>query len=164
MRLVISATVLASIVTLYAGPSWAQTKAAPKQFGGIKLVDPQNPRGLETDISVRVDPANLILIDPVLRKEVKSIPYSTITGIDDTFSITPPLSPEVISKSTSTGAGSMPSYLGKEPRHWWTINAGGGSPTILRVSSKIYKDLKTAVAEHNVTIQDVDAKKKTKTK
>jgi hypothetical protein len=161
MRLVISATVLASVVTLYAAPSWAQATAAPKQFGGIKLVDPQNPRGLETDISVRVDAANLILIDPVAKKEVKSIPYSSITGIDDTYSITPPLPPETISRSTSTGAASMPSYLGREPRHWWTINAGG-SPTILRVSSQVYKQLKAAVGEHNVTIQDVDAKKKTK--
>jgi len=161
MRVIMSAIVVASVVTLCPASSWAQAKAqAPKQFGGLKLVDPQNPRGLETDISLRVDADRLILIDPVLKKEVKSFPYGTITGIDDTLSITPPLPPEVLSRN-STGAGSMPSYFGKEARHWWTIN-GGGAPTIIRISSKVYKDLKAAVGEHNVKIQDVDTKKKTK--
>jgi len=160
MRLFTFAIVVAFVVALSPSSSWAQAKAQPKQFGGLKLVDPQNPRGLETDISLRVDPDRLILIDPVLKKEVKSLPYASITGIDDTLSITPPLPPEVLSRN-STGAGSMPSYLGKEARHWWTINSGG-APTIIRISSKVYKDLKAAVGEHNVKIQDVDTKKKKK--
>jgi len=160
MRLFTFAIVVAFVVALSPSSSWAQAKAQPTPFGGLKLVDPQNPRGLETDISLRVDPDRLILIDPVLKKEVKSLPYASITGIDDTLSITPPLPPEVLSRN-STGAGSMPSYLGKEARHWWTINSGG-APTIIRISSKVYKDLKAAVGEHNVKIQDVDTKKKTK--
>ena len=161
MRVIMSAIVVASVVTLCPASSWAQTKAqAPKQFGGLKLVDPQNPRGLETDISVRVDADRLILVDPVAKKEVKSIPYSSITTIDDTFSITPPLPAGVISKN-STGAGAMPSYMGREARHWWTINSDG-STTILRVSSQVYKQLRAAVGEHNVKIQDEEAKKKAK--
>jgi len=154
------AVVVASVIALCPGSAWAQAKAQPKQFGGLKLVDPQNPRGLETDISVRVDADRLILIDPVLKKEVKSLPYSSITGIDDTFSITPPLPAGTINRQ-STGAASMPAYMGREARHWWTINSDG-STTILRVSSKIYKQLRTAVAEHNVKIQDEAAKKKAK--
>jgi hypothetical protein len=64
MRLVLSGIVIASVICLSAGATRAQTTAQPKQFGGLKLVDPQNPRGLETDISVRVDKDNLILVDP----------------------------------------------------------------------------------------------------
>jgi hypothetical protein len=154
------AIAVASVLSLCPGSSWAQAKAQPKQFGGLKLVDPQNPRGLETDISVRVEADRLILVDPVSKKEVKSLPYSSITAIDDTYSITPPLPAGTINRQ-STGTGAMPSYMGREARHWWTINADG-SATILRVSSKVYKQLRTAVAEHNVKIEDEAAKKKTK--
>jgi hypothetical protein len=160
MRLMKHALAVASVLALSAGPSWAQANAQPKQFGGLKLVDPQNPRGLETDISMRVDADRLVLVDPVLKKEVKSLPYSSITSIDETYSITPPLPAGVINRN-STGAASMPSSLGKEPRHWWTINTGDSS-TIVRVSSQVYKNLKTAVGEHNVKIEDADAKKKQK--
>ena len=160
MRLIMFAVAGACVVALSAGPSWAQANAQPKQFGGLKLVDPQNPRGLETDIAVRVDADRLILIDPVAKKEVKSLPYSSITGIEDTLSITPPLPAGTLNRQ-STGAASMPTYMGKEARHWWTIK-GEGSPIILRVSSKIYSQLKTAVAEHNVKIEDEAAKKKSK--
>jgi hypothetical protein len=162
MRLCTLAIVVAFVVAVFPAPSWAQAKAKVQhvQFGGLKLVDPQNPRGLETDVSLRVDSDRLILIDPVQKKEVKSFPYSSITGIDDTLSITPPLPPEVLSRN-STGSSSMPSYLGKEAHHWWTINSGG-APTIIRVSSKVYKDMKAAVGEHNVKIQDVDTSKKKK--
>jgi hypothetical protein len=158
MRLVVSAVVIASVLGLAAGSAQAQGSAQPKQYGGLKLVDPQNPRGLETDISVRVDTDHLILIDPHLKKEVKSLPYSSIKGIDDTFSITPPIPAGSIS-GASTGAASMPSYMGREPRHWWTINTDSGT-VILRVSPKVYDELKAGVAEHNVKIQESPAKKK----
>ncbi len=158
MRLVLSGIVIASVMGLAAGSVQAQGNAQPKQYGGLKLVDPQNPRGLETDISVRVDTDHLILIDPHLKKEVKSLPYSSIKSIDDTFSITPPLPAGAISGS-STGGASMPSYMGREPRHWWTINTDSGT-TIIRVSPKVYDQLKAGVAEHNVKIQESPAKKK----
>jgi hypothetical protein len=79
-------------------------------------------------------------------------------GIDVTFSIAPPLPAGTIS-GASTGGGSMPSYMGREPRHWWTINTDSG-PIILRVSPKVYDQLKAGVAEHNVKIQESPAKKK----
>jgi hypothetical protein len=158
MRLVMSGIVIASVIGLAAGSARAQTSAQPKQFGGLKLVDPQNPRGLETDISVLVDTDHLILVDPQSKKEVKSLPYKSIKGIDDTYSITPPLPAGVIS-GASTGGGSMPSYMGREPRHWWTINTDG-EPIILRVSPKVYTELKARVTEHNVKIQELPAKKK----
>lgn len=158
MRLFVSGIVIASIIGLAAGSARAQTGAKPKQFGGIKLVDPQNQRGLETDVSVRVDADHLILIDPQQKKEVKSLPYSDITSIDETYSITPPLPAGAISGS-STGSASMPSYMGREPRHWWTINTAG-APIVLRVSTKVYDQLKAAVAEHNVKIQEAEKKKK----
>ena len=158
MRLVVSAVVIASVLGLAAGSAQAQGSVQPKQYGGLKLVDPQNPRGLETDISVRVDTDHLILIDPHLKKEVKSLPYSSIKSIDDTFSITPPIPAGSIS-GASTGAASMPSYMGREPRHWWTINTDSGT-VILRVSPKVYDELKAGVAEHNVKIQESPAKKK----
>lgn len=158
MRLVMSGIVIASVMGLAAGSARAQAGAQPKQFGGLKLVDLQNPRGLETDISVVVEADHLILVDPQAKKEVRSLPYSSIKGIDDTYSITPPLSAGAIS-GASTGGSSMPSYMGREPRHWWTINTDG-KPIILRVSPKNYNQLKAAVTEHNVKIQELDAKKK----
>jgi hypothetical protein len=158
MRLVMSGIVIASVMGLAAGSVQAQAGAQPKQFGGLKLVDPQNPRGLETDISVRVDTDHLILIDPHSKKEVRSLPYSSIKGIDDTFSITPPLPAGTIS-GASTGGASMPSYMGRESRHWWTINTDSGA-VILRVSPQVYDQLKAGVAEHNVKIQESPAKKK----
>ena len=158
MRLFVSGIVIASIIGLAGGSARAQTGAKPKQFGGIKLVDPQNQRGLETDISVRVDVDHLILIDPQQKKEVKSLPYGDIKSIDETYSITPPLPSGAIS-GASTGSASVPSFMGREPRHWWTINTDG-APIILRVSTKVYDQLKAAVAEHNVKIQQAEKKKK----
>jgi hypothetical protein len=160
MRLIMPVIVVACAVSVCPGSAWAQAAKQPKQFSGLKLVDPQNPRGIETDVSIRVDADRLVLVDPVLKKEVKSLPYTSITGIDDTYSITPPLPAGTLNRQ-STGAVSMPSYLGREARHWWTINSDG-SATIVRVSSKVYRELKTAVAEHNVKIQDKAAKKKSK--
>ena len=157
-RLIVCGIVIASIVGLGAESPQTQTAPRAKAFGGLKLVDRQNPRGLETDISVVVEADHLILVDPQSKKEVKSIPYTSITSIDDSYSITPPVPAGAISGS-STGAASMPSYMGREPRHWWTINAEG-APVILRVSSKNYNDLKTMVAAHNVKIQDAAAQKK----
>ena len=161
MRMSTRAVVVAAVLSMCAGPTAAQTKTQqPQQFGGLKLVDPQNPRGVETDISLRVDSDRLVLVDPVQKKEVKSLTYGSISGIADTYSITPPLPAGTIS-GASTGSGSMPSYMGKEPRHWWTINSGD-SKTIIRVSQKVYKQLRAAVAEHNVKIEDEAARKKTK--
>lgn len=157
-RLVISGIVAAWIIGLAAAPSRAQTTTQPKQFGGLKLVDTDNPRGLETDISVRVESDQLTLVDPSSKKEVKSIPYASIKSIDETYSITPPIPAGKIS-GASTGSAAMPSYMGREPRHWWTINAEG-APVILRVSSKVRDRLKAAVAKHNVKFQEADARKK----
>jgi hypothetical protein len=64
MRLVMSGIVIMSVMGPAVESIWAQASAQPKQFGGLKLVDPQNPRGLETDISVRVDTDQLMLVDP----------------------------------------------------------------------------------------------------
>jgi hypothetical protein len=158
MRLILSGIVIASIVSLAAGSPRAQARTQAKAFGGLKLVDRQNPRGLETDISAVVEADQLILVDPQSKKEVRSIPYASIKSIDDSYSITPPLPAGAISGS-STGAASMPSYMGREPRHWWTINTDG-APVILRVSSKNYDDLKARVAAHNVKIQEAAGKKK----
>jgi hypothetical protein len=155
MRLVTSGIVVVSMMGLAVAAARAQPSAP--QFSGIKLVDPQNQRGLETDILVRVDADRLTLVDPVSKKETRSFPYSSIKDIEHTYSITPPLPAGKIS-AASTGATSMPSYLGKEPRHWWTITGDGASAT-LRVSSKTYDRLKAAVAGHKITIREVDGKK-----
>jgi hypothetical protein len=157
MRLFIPGAIVASMIGLVAGSSVAQTGAQPKQFTGIKLVDPQNQRGLETDVTVRVDKDQLALVEPHSKKEVRTIPYGSITTIDETYSITPPLPAGAIS-GKSTGATSMPSYLGREPRRWWTINSDG-QPVILRVSNQVYERLKSAIAEHKVTIRKVEEKK-----
>ena len=157
-RLFVSVVIVCGIALAAAGSTMAQTTAQQKAFGGLKLVDPQNPRGLETDISLVVEADHLILVDPRLKKEVRSLPYATITSIDDTYSVTPPLPAGKIS-GASTGAASMPSYLGREPHHWWTINTAG-TPVILRVSSKNYDQLKARIAEHNVKVQQSPEKKK----
>jgi hypothetical protein len=158
MKTVMCGTVIAALIGLAAGSSLGQTAGQSKQFGGIKLVDPDNPRGLETDVSVRVGSDHLTLLDPKLKKEVKSVPYSSIKSIDETYSITPPLPAGKLS-GVSTGAASMPSYLGKEPRHWWTINTDS-APIVLRISSKVHKELKAAVTEHNVKVQESEQPKK----
>lgn len=158
MRQLICGTVIAALIGLATGSSGAQTDTQSRQFGGLKLVDPDNPRGLETDVSIRVASDHLALIDPQSKKEVKRVSYSSIKSIDETYSITPPLPAGKIS-GASTGAASMPSYLGKEPRHWWTINTDA-EPIVLRISSQVHKELKTAVTERNVKVQEAQGAKK----
>ena len=139
----------AALVGLCAAGLAAQAEK-PETFSGIKLVDPQ-ARELEATVSVALG-ADAMMIHDEHGKELKKIPYSSITTVAHTFSQAPPISAGAAAAS-STQPNAPPRFLGKDPRHYLTIKAEAGS-TILRVSDKVYDRLKTSLGEHNVKMTE----------
>ena len=56
-------------------------------------------------------------------------------------------------ESAQTQRGEAPTYMGKSERNWLTLQSGGDQ-VVLRVSSKIYEQVKTALESHGVKIED----------
>ena len=143
----------ATLGVLLAGPallSADDAKAGPNTFSGIKMVD-MKARTPEQTVTVTVGSEHVRIIDPTAKTDLKTFAYS---GLNVTHSVsnTPPAaagSPE----SAQTQRGEAPTYMGKSERNWLTLQSGGDQ-VVLRVSSKIYEQVKTALESHGVKIED----------
>ena len=155
MRFVPLGLVVALVVSLSASPALAGQAAPAAQgatvFSGLKLVD-LKARTPEATVTVTLKPEALVIMDPALKKEVKSLPYSSITGVTHTFSNSPPKEAGDPA-AAATQRGQMPTYQAKNERHWLVIHAGADQ-TVLRVSTKVYDDLKVSLGEHNVAMEE----------
>jgi hypothetical protein len=124
-------------------------KPAATTFSGIKLVD-MHARTPEQTVTLRFDADNLRIIDPTGGPE-RSLAYAGLTATH-TFASSPPASagnPDAV----PTQPASFPMYMGKPQRNWLTFSTSGGHTT-LRVSSKVYDELRVALAEHKVPLEE----------
>lgn len=81
----------------------------------------------------------------------RRLEYSGLTATH-TFASAPPASagdPDAV----ATQPAAFPMYMGKPQRNWLTFNSGG-THTTLRVSSKVYDELKASLAEHNIPLDE----------
>lgn len=123
---------------------------AARQFTGIKMAD-MTARTPEQTVTVMVGPEALRVVDPGAKKDVKTFPYS---GLKVTHSVSnmPPASAGT-PEQAQVQRGQMPTYMGKGERNWLTLESDTDQAT-LRVSSKVYNELKAALQSHGVTIEE----------
>jgi len=131
-----------------AAPAPAAEKKAPNSFSGIKLVD-LHARKAEQTVSVRLHDDALKIIDPA-SKEVASLPYSGLTASHTLASAPPAVAGEPATASTQPMA--PPMYMGKTPRNWLALKSGNDT-IVLRVSERVYAQLKESLAGHNVQVE-----------
>jgi hypothetical protein len=140
----------ASLGLLLAGVATATAEERANTFSGIKLVD-MKARTPEQTVTVKVGKENVRVIDPTAKTDLKVFAYGGL-NVTHTMSNMPPAaagSPE----SAQTQRGEAPTYMGKEERNWLTLKSGSDQ-AVLRVSSKVYDDLKAALEAHGVKIED----------
>jgi hypothetical protein len=126
----------------------AQTKGAATRFAGIKLVD-MKARTPEQTVNLVFGSETLRIVDPVANSPVKTFPYADLV-VTHTISSAPPASAGNPS-AAATQPMSAPMYMGKTPRNWLTIGTAGEQVT-LRVSAKVYEEVRAAFHERRVVI------------
>jgi len=149
MRLWIVGIVLGAFLAGGAVAVAQDAGAKTKMFSGIKLAD-MHARTPEQTVNVAFEKDTLRIIDPAAKKDVKTFTYSGLT-VSRVLSNTPPEgagSPE----SAQTRRGQMPTYMGKADRNWLTLKSGS-EVAVLRVSSKVYDELKAALEAHGVKVE-----------
>jgi hypothetical protein len=119
-------------------------------FSGIKLVD-MKAREPEQTVNLQFGRDRLRIVEPVANSELRSFVYTDL-NVTHTLSSAPPASAGQPS-AAATQQGAFPMYMGKTPRNWLTLAAGGEQVT-LRVSAKVYEQVKAALLQHRVEISE----------
>jgi hypothetical protein len=141
-------TCAAVVVSVSAMGAQADRPAATT-FSGIKLVD-MHARTPEQTVTLKFDANALRIVDP-LGGAGRQFEYSGLTATH-TFGSSPPASagnPDAV----PTQPGAFPMYMGKPQRNWLTFSSAG-THTTLRVSSKVYDELRLALAEHKIPLDE----------
>ena len=128
----------------------AAQKKAPTTFSGVKLVDLQ-ARKPEQTVTVRLNEDGLKIVDPASKTDVATLPYSG-TSVTHRVSSAPP---SVAGEPAAAAKQPMapPMYMGKTPHNWLTLKSGTDT-IVLRVSERVYTQLKDALASHSVQVQE----------
>jgi hypothetical protein len=151
------AVALGIVMTLIVAPGAATAaqapaaqKKAPTTFSGVKLVDLQ-ARKPEQTVTVRLNEDGLKIVDPASKTDVATLPYSG-TSVTHRVSSAPP---SVAGEPAAAAKQPMapPMYMGKTPHNWLTLKSGTDT-IVLRVSERVYAQLKDALASHSVQVQE----------
>jgi len=133
-----------------AGAPPSAEKKAPNSFSGLKLVD-LKARKAETTVSMKLGEDAMTIVDPAAKTEVAKLSYSGTTASHRVSSAPPPVAGEPATAATQPM--SAPMYMGKTPHNWLTLKSGSDT-IVLRVSEKVYAQLKDALASHNVQVEE----------
>jgi hypothetical protein len=125
-------------------------KKSPSSFSGIKLVD-LHARKAEQTVSLRLGDDAMMIVDPTSKKEVATLPYSGIAATHSVSQAPPVVAGEPAASATQPMA--PPMYMGRNPRNWLTLKSGSDT-IVLRVSERVYAQLKESLASHNVQVQE----------
>jgi hypothetical protein len=146
----IAMTVMASFATPAGAQAPAAQKKAPTSFSGVKLLDLQ-ARKPEQNVTLRLTDEAMRIVDPVSKADVATLPYSGISATHRLSSAPPPIAGDPAAAATQPMA--PPMYMGKTPHNWLTLKSGTDT-IVLRVSERVYAQLKDALAAHNVQVQE----------
>jgi hypothetical protein len=151
------AVALGIVMTLIVAPGAAAAaqapaaqKKAPTTFSGVKLVDFQ-ARKPEQTVTLRLNEDELKIVDPASKTEVATLPYSGTSATHRVSSAPPPVAGEPAAAAKQPMA--PPMYMGKTPHNWLTLKSGTDT-IVLRVSERVYAQLKDALASHSVQVQE----------
>jgi hypothetical protein len=147
----IAMTLMGALVPIPAGAQAAAAqKKAPTTFSGVKLLD-LHARKPEQNVTLRLTDDALKIVDPASKAEVATLPYSGIAATHRVSSAPPPVAGDPAAAATQPMA--PPMYMGKTPHNWLTLKSGTDT-IVLRVSERVYAQLKDALAAHNVQVQE----------
>ena len=142
------------IVAFASTPAAAQapapTKKAPTTFSGVKLVD-LKARKPEQTVTVRLNEDAMKIVDPASKTEVATVPYTGVAATHRVSSAPPAVAGEPAAAAKQPMA--PPMYMGKTPHNWLTLKSGTDT-IVLRVSERVYAQLKDALASKNVQVQE----------
>jgi hypothetical protein len=148
MRTMLATLALGGLVlgTVTAGaqePAQRQTT-----FSGIKLVD-MKARTPEQTVTLVFGRNSLRIMDPASNTAIRTFEYAGLRATH-TLSSAPPASAGH-PNAAATQTMSTPMYMGKTPRNWLTLESGDDIVT-LRVSTKVYDQVKVALDHRRVPI------------
>ena len=151
------AVALGIVMTLIVAPGAAAAaqapaaqKKAPTTFSGVKLVDLQ-ARKPEQTVTVRLNEDGLKIVDPASKTDVATLPYSGTSVTHRVSSAPPSVAGEPAAAAKQPMA--LPMYMGKTPHNWLTLKSGTDT-IVLRVSERVYAQLKDVLASHSVQVQE----------
>jgi hypothetical protein len=143
-----------TLIVAFAGPPAAAQapaqKKAPTTFSGVKLVDLQ-ARKPEQTVTLRLNEDGMKIVDPASKTDVATLPYSGIAVTHRVSSAPPAVAGEPAAAAKQPMASPM--YMGKTPHNWLTLKSGTDT-IVLRVSERVYAQLKDALGSHNVQVQE----------
>jgi hypothetical protein len=139
----------AVMVVTTAGAVGAQSSDGAK-VSGVKLVD-MKARTPEQSVTLVFDRDSLRIVEPNGASTLKRFAYTDLS-VTHTVSSAPPESAGNPS-AVGTGSASMPMYMGKTPRNWLTLSSAGEQVT-LRVSAKVYDQVKAELTQRQVAVAE----------
>jgi hypothetical protein len=146
----IALTLIIAPGTASAAQAPAAQKKPPTTFSGVKLVD-LHARKPEQNVTVRLNDDGLKIVDPASKADVATMPYTGIAASHRLSSAPPAVAGDPSAAATQPMA--PPMYMGKTPHNWLTLKSGTDT-IVLRVSERVYAQLKDALASHGVQVQE----------
>lgn len=138
-------------LTLGALVAAGQAAAESTTFSGVKLVD-MKARTPERTVTLSFGAESLQLVDPARKNAVlEAFAYRDLMVTHTVSSAPPPSAGNA--DAAATQRASLPMYMGKTPRNWLTLQSAGGQAT-LRVSAKVYEQVKAALERHRVMVHE----------
>lgn len=119
-------------------------------FSGVKLVD-MKARTPERTVTLSFGVESLRLVDPAKDAVLETFAYRDLMVTHTVSSAPPPSAGDP--GAAATQRASLPMYMGKTPRNWLTLQSAGGQAT-LRVSAKVYEQVKAALERHRVMVHE----------
>jgi hypothetical protein len=150
MRTMLAGLAIGALLTGSASTSAQETAPAKAAFTGIKLVD-MKARTPEQSVTLVFGRSSLRIMEEGSNTALRTLEYAGLRATH-TVSSAPPASAGEPA-TAATGSVTMPMYFGKTPRNWLTFESSGQSVT-LRVSSKVYDEVKAALAERRVPVDE----------
>lgn len=130
----VAATFAAQVLSL---PVFAQARLAADQFQKIKLMVNTGDKPAETDVTLRLEPGQLVVRSKAGGADLKVFSYSSIKGAEYSYSKSPRWKSGV-GVAIAVGVFALPLFFMKGKKHWLTVH-GDGDYALLRLDKSNYK-------------------------
>ena len=150
MRTMLAGLVIGGLIVGSASAGAQEAAAAKTAFSGIKLVD-MKARTPEQSVTLVFGRSSLRIMEEGSNTALRTLEYAGLRATH-TVSSAPPASAgdqNAVAKQPMA----PPMYFAKTPRNWLTL-ASAGETVTLRVSSKVYDQVKAALDERRVPIEE----------
>jgi hypothetical protein len=150
MRKMLAGLAIGALIVGSASAGAQGPDPAKPVFSGIKLVD-LKARTPEQSVLLVFGHNSLRIMEEGSNTAIRTLEYAGLRATH-TVSSAPPASAgdqNTVAKEPMA----PPMYFAKTPKNWLTFESGGGTVT-LRVSSKVYNQVKAALDERSVPVDE----------